>query len=82
MIVPTTNSQVRRVVKLMGDRLKLLRKERGIDLKMLARKTGVARAALKRIEEGDAFATLENMDAVCKFYGIKFSDLWEKQRDK
>lgn len=77
--VPTTRRQFEQQAKAMGSKLRLYRIKHGIDIKTLSRETGVPKAAIERIENGDVSATLGSMDAVCEFFGKTILEVWENR---
>ena len=63
----------------VGARLRKLREERGWRLEDLARRTGLSKAYLSRLESGDRQPSLGALFAVAGAYGVPFSSLFEPE---
>ena len=61
--------------RLIGDRLKALRAERGWSLDDLAAESGVSRATLSRLENAEVSSTAAVLGRLCSAYGITLSRL-------
>lgn len=60
----------------LGQRIRQLRKEKGITLVELSKKTGVAQATLSRIETGVMTGTLESHERIAEVIGIGLAELY------
>ena len=65
------------MLKNLGERIRSLRKTKGITLMEIARKTGIAQATLSRIETGTMTGTLESHEKIAEVLGIGLSELYE-----
>ncbi len=65
----------------IGNRIKLLRKERHMTLDELARKSGVALATLSRMENDKMTGTLDSHKSICKSLGTSLTDLYKDIED-
>jgi transcriptional regulator with XRE-family HTH domain len=61
--------------RLIAQRLKALRTERGWSLDELARQAGVSRATLSRLENAEVSATANVLGKLCAAYGLTMSRL-------
>jgi transcriptional regulator with XRE-family HTH domain len=64
------------MLKNLGNRIRTIRKEKGITLVELSEKTGVAQATLSRIETGVMTGTLESHMKIAETLGLSLSDLY------
>ncbi len=62
----------------MGLRLPAVRKKKGLSLRQLAEKSGVAFGAINRIELGKTTPRLETLERLAKALGVSVRDLIEK----
>jgi transcriptional regulator with XRE-family HTH domain len=61
--------------RLLAERLKLLRGERGWSLDELAKRSAVSRATLSRMENGEVSPTTSVLGKLCTAYGLTMSRL-------
>ncbi len=64
------------MLKNLGQRIRKLRKEKGITLVEIAKKTGVAQATLSRIETGTMLGTVESHEKIAEALGTGLSELY------
>ncbi|WP_420101855.1 helix-turn-helix domain-containing protein [Bosea sp. (in: a-proteobacteria)] len=64
----------------IGRRLKALRQARDLTLDDLARRSGVSRAMISRVERGDSSPTAALLDRLCAGLGILISALFHEER--
>ncbi len=62
----------------IGDRLRNLRKARGLTLQELSKTTGVAIGSLSRIENNKMTGTIQSHAALCETLGIALPDLYKE----
>ncbi len=60
----------------LGDRIRILRKERKLTLVEIAQKTGIAQATLSRIETGTMTGTVESHAKIADAIGIGLAELY------
>lgn len=60
----------------VGERLRLLRQEKGMTLAEVSSKSGVAQATLSRIENGHMTGTIKSHMRICEALGINLIDLY------
>ncbi|MBV8467294.1 MAG: helix-turn-helix transcriptional regulator [Burkholderiales bacterium] len=70
------------VDRLMARRLKDLRADRGWSLDELARRSGVSRATLSRLENHEVSATTAVLSKLCAAYGLTMSRLMRMVEDQ
>ena len=54
----------------MKDRLKSLRKEKGVNQKVVAEAVGITTSAYSNYEQGTREPSLEILVALCKYFGV------------
>jgi len=59
----------------LADRLKALRRERGLSLDALAAASGISRATLSRLENAEVSPTAEALGKLCSVYALTMSRL-------
>jgi len=64
------------MLKNLGERIRGLRKDKGVTLVELANRTGVAQATLSRIETGTMTGTLESHEKIAEALGIGLAELY------
>ena len=64
------------MLKNLGQRIRTLRKEKGLTLVEISEKTGVAQATLSRIETGTMIGTVECHEKVAEALGIGLAELY------
>lgn len=64
------------MLKNLGNRIREIRKEKGMTLVEIARRTGVAQATLSRIETGVMIGTLESHEKIAEVLGVGLADLY------
>ena len=64
------------MLKNLGQRMRKLRKDKGITLVEIAKKTGVAQATLSRIETGTMMGTVESHERIAEALGIGLAELY------
>lgn len=64
------------MLKGLGQRIRELRKSKGITLVEMAKKTGVAQATLSRIETGTMTGTVESHEKIAEILGIGLAELY------
>ena len=66
---------------IIGSKIKIYRKEKGMTLEELSQKSGVALATLSRMENGKMPGTLKSHNSICKSLGISIADLYREIED-
>lgn len=61
-----------------SDKLKELRKEKGLTQEELAKEISASRSLIARYENGSATPTKENLELISKYFGVKTSNLIEQ----
>src|SRR5688572_12325483 len=69
-------------MKGLGERIKLLRKGRGLTLVEIAKKTGIDQATLSRIENGRMTGTLDSHTRIAGALGLGLPDLYQDVLNK
>ena len=64
------------MLKNLGQRIRKIRREKGITLVEISKKTGVAQATLSRIETGTMMGTIESHEKIAEALGIGLSELY------
>lgn len=64
------------MLKSLGERIRSIRKTKGVTLVELASKTGVAQATLSRIETGTMTGTVESHEKIAEALGVGLSELY------
>ncbi len=64
------------MLKNLGQRIRKLRKEKGLTLVEVSKKTGVAQATLSRIETGTMMGTVESHEKIAEVLGVGLSELY------
>ena len=64
------------MLKNLGTRIRKLRKEKGLTLVEISKKTAVAQATLSRIETGTMMGTVESHEKVAEALGIGLAELY------
>lgn len=64
------------MLKNLGQRIRTLRKEKGMTLVEISEKTGVAQATLSRIETGTMIGTVECHEKIAEVLGIGLAELY------
>jgi len=64
------------MLKNIGPRMRKIRKEKGLTLVEIAKKTGVAQATLSRIETGTMSGTVESHESIAEALGIGLAELY------
>ena len=64
------------MLKNLGARFRKLRKEKGLTLVEVSKKTGVAQATLSRIETGTMIGTVESHEKIAEVLGIGLAELY------
>jgi transcriptional regulator with XRE-family HTH domain len=62
----------------VGERVKVLRAERGLTLDDLSQRSGVSRAMISRIERGESSATAQLLNRLCNGLGVTLSSLFAR----
>ncbi|ERI90698.1 helix-turn-helix domain-containing protein [Clostridium manihotivorum] len=65
------------ISKLLGERIKSLRKEYGWSQEDLANRAGIARSFMGEIERGQASATVESLDKIATAFEIPIEDIFK-----
>jgi DNA-binding XRE family transcriptional regulator len=63
--------------ELLGDRIRELRKQKGLTIRDLAKELGLTEAAVSRYENGHATPTLDNAVSIAKVLDTNVNDLLE-----
>jgi transcriptional regulator with XRE-family HTH domain len=66
----------------IGKRIKSLRKEKGVTLDELSKKSGVALATLSRMENDKMPGTLKSHTSICKALGVSIAELYRKLEEE
>lgn len=66
-----------RVNRLLGAKIRMLRKERGLTLKQLANKTGLSVSLISQIELGKSAASVSTLRKLAAALGVSMSSLFE-----
>ncbi len=64
------------MLKNLGQRIRTLRKEKGLTLVEISKKTGIAQATLSRIETGTMLGTVESHEKVAEILGVGLPELY------
>lgn len=64
------------MLKNLGQRIRKLRKEKGLTLVEISEKTGIAQATLSRIETGTMIGTVECHEKIAETLGIGLAELY------
>lgn len=64
------------MLKNLGNRVRSLRRAKGITLVEVSRRTGVAQATLSRIETGTMIGTIESHEKIAEALGIGLAELY------
>ena len=64
------------MLKNLGQRIRTLRKQKGLTLVEVSEKTGVAQATLSRIETGTMIGTIESHEKIAEVLGIGLAELY------
>ncbi len=64
------------MLKNLGQKIRKFRKEKGVTLVELSKKTGVAQATLSRIETGTMMGTVESHEKIAEALGIGLAELY------
>lgn len=64
------------IAKLIGNRIKVLRKEHGWSQEELADRSNINRSYMGEIERGEASATVDTLEKITIAFGITFEDLF------
>ena len=64
----------------LGERIRTLRKERGLSLEQVSAKSGVALATLSRIENGRGSGTFRTHQKIAEAFGLPLPDLYRDLR--
>lgn len=64
------------MLKNLGQRIRTLRKEKGLTLVEISEKTGIAQATLSRIETGTMIGTVESHEKIAEMLGIGLAELY------
>lgn len=64
------------MLKNLGQRIRTLRKEKGLTLVEISEKTGIAQATLSRIETGTMIGTVECHEKIAETLGIGLAELY------
>jgi transcriptional regulator with XRE-family HTH domain len=65
------------IVKVVGDRIRLIRIERGFSIEELAEKADVNTTHLGRIERGETVPKLDSIEKIINALGITFEELFK-----
>jgi len=66
---------------MINEKLKKIRKERGLSLRALAKKSGISKSTLNDIENGKSNPTTETLAKIAKALDIKISDFFRTEND-
>ena len=69
-------AELQRVRKLLGERIRLLRKERGYSQEEFAHECEIHRTYMGDVERGERNIALDNMTKISKTLGIQLSELF------
>ena len=64
------------MLKNLGERIRKIRKEKGLTLVEISKKTGIAQATLSRIETGTMMGTVESHEKVAEVLGLGLAELY------
>ncbi|MBI3317046.1 MAG: helix-turn-helix transcriptional regulator [Candidatus Omnitrophica bacterium] len=64
------------MLKNLGERIRQFRKQRGLTLVEISKRTGVAQATLSRIETGTMTGTVESHEKIAEAIGIGLAELY------
>jgi transcriptional regulator with XRE-family HTH domain len=64
------------MLKNLGEKIRKLRKQKGLTLVEISEKTGIAQATLSRIETGTMIGTVESHEKIAEILGIGLADLY------
>jgi transcriptional regulator with XRE-family HTH domain len=64
------------MLKNLGEKIRALRKQKGLTLVEIAEKTGIAQATLSRIETGSMIGTVESHEKITEILGVTLSELY------
>ncbi|HNX69076.1 MAG TPA: XRE family transcriptional regulator [Candidatus Omnitrophota bacterium] len=64
------------MLKNLGQRIRSIRKEKGLTLVEISQKTGIAQATLSRIETGTMLGTVESHEKIAETLGIGLAELY------
>lgn len=70
------NLKIVSMLKNLGQRIRTLRKQKGLTLVEISEKTGVAQATLSRIETGTMIGTVECHEKIAETLGIGLAELY------
>ncbi|GLY14520.1 XRE family transcriptional regulator [Kineosporia sp. NBRC 101677] len=73
---PANGFEAERTIRMMGARVRLLRKQQNLTLKSLADRTGVSVSMLSMVERGLASASVGTLVSVSAALGVHMSDLF------
>ncbi len=62
----------------VGNRLRLLRRERNLSQKKLAEKTGISQSFISSIESNKQSPTVNSLERLCFFLGIDLADFFNQ----
>lgn len=62
-----------------GDKLQILRKEKGFTQDALAAEIGVSRQAISKWESGCAYPDLDNAQILCKYFCVNINTLFNPE---
>ncbi|WP_276956321.1 helix-turn-helix domain-containing protein [Allomeiothermus silvanus] len=65
----------------LGERLRTMRKEKGLSLRRASEEAGISVAYLSRLEGDDANPTLEVLERLAKLYGVPLEELTAGTRE-
>ena len=66
-----------KIKKMLGDRIKMLRKEKGLSQEELSYETGLHRTYIGGIERGERNVSIENIEIISIALRIKLKDLFD-----
>jgi transcriptional regulator with XRE-family HTH domain len=75
---PRLGEESQPVLKLIGQRLRAVRQERGLSLAQVAGAAGLTRGFLSQVELGDASASVSSLVKLASALGIEVTSLFEK----
>lgn len=64
------------MLKHLGEKIRQLRKERGLTLVEISKRTGVAQATLSRIETGTMTGTVESHEKIAEAIGVGLAEIY------
>jgi len=62
--------------ELLGRKIKKLRKSKGWTQEFLSEKVGINAKSVLRIESGQTFPTVQNLEKIAEIFGIEISELF------